>query len=370
MSDLSDMISSTPRIAVIVIGRNEGQRLRLALESLPHAAQAALLYVDSGSTDGSVELARASGVDVLSLDPARPFSAARARHEGVQRLLALYPAIEFIQFLDGDCTLEPGWIDTAVEQFRAQRDVGVVCGMLSEAAPDASPYNRMSHLQWQVAAGEIQACGGIFMVRRAAYEAAGGFNCQLLTREERDLCARIRAAGNRIIRIDAAMAQHDAALLRFSQWWVRAVWGGYGDALHISTQTGRLKAEHWHRIWRYLTWPLAIPLLLIIGTITAFWWPRLAIIPLLCLASYAVLVLRVAASRLAAGDTISQAMMFAALRLVRKFATGFGFVMYFVQRLISGRRPDPHAAGAGAGMPGSEPPVPSRSLDQLPMVER
>ena len=54
-------------IGVVVIGRNEGERLRRCLESLgPHLA--ATVYVDSGSADGSVALARSLGAETVELD--------------------------------------------------------------------------------------------------------------------------------------------------------------------------------------------------------------------------------------------------------------------------------------------------------------
>ena len=44
-----------PRVGVVAIGRNEGERLRVCLESARRDVHA-LVYVDSGSTDGSVEI--------------------------------------------------------------------------------------------------------------------------------------------------------------------------------------------------------------------------------------------------------------------------------------------------------------------------
>ena len=54
-------------LAAVVIGRNEGDRLVRCLTSLKGQA-APVVYVDSGSTDGSVERARDMGAEVVSLD--------------------------------------------------------------------------------------------------------------------------------------------------------------------------------------------------------------------------------------------------------------------------------------------------------------
>src|SRR5689334_17290215 len=103
------------RAGVVVIGRNEGERLAACLQSLC-ALGVPVVYVDSGSRDGSVALARslAHVTKVVELDPARPFSAARARNEGFAALREAQPDTACVQFLDGDCTLAEGWLDVAV----------------------------------------------------------------------------------------------------------------------------------------------------------------------------------------------------------------------------------------------------------------
>ena len=57
--------------SVVVIGRNEGERLKRCLKSLSMAKL--VVYVDSGSTDGSVQWARGQGVEVVELDLHLPF---------------------------------------------------------------------------------------------------------------------------------------------------------------------------------------------------------------------------------------------------------------------------------------------------------
>ena len=49
---------------------------------------------------------------------ARPFTAARARNEGYAALVKLQPNTRFVQFIDGDCELVSGWLETALEFFR------------------------------------------------------------------------------------------------------------------------------------------------------------------------------------------------------------------------------------------------------------
>src|SRR5438128_11766742 len=90
--------SPADMLAVVVIGRNEGERLRRCLQSLGDRRSAAV-YVDSGSTDGSAALAKSIGVEVVELDSSRPFTAARGRNAGFDRALELHPHAEFVQFV-------------------------------------------------------------------------------------------------------------------------------------------------------------------------------------------------------------------------------------------------------------------------------
>src|SRR5580658_2091506 len=102
------------RTGVVIIGRNEGERLRRCLQSLG-ALQPHSVYVDSGSTDDSVALAREYGVAIVNLDMAEPFTAARARNVGFWKLLQIHPALDYVFFVDGDCEVVSGWVNLAVE---------------------------------------------------------------------------------------------------------------------------------------------------------------------------------------------------------------------------------------------------------------
>jgi hypothetical protein len=63
-------------LTAVVIGRNEGERFRRCLDSL-RGKVSPIVYVDSGSTDGSIPYAREPGVEVVELGSSIPFTAAR-----------------------------------------------------------------------------------------------------------------------------------------------------------------------------------------------------------------------------------------------------------------------------------------------------
>jgi GT2 family glycosyltransferase len=216
-------------LGVVVIGRNEGERLRRCLESVqPHTSR--IMYVDSGSTDGSVDMVRSKGVEVVQLDIGIPFTAARARNQGFQRLRELCPGLSLVQFVDGDCEVSPNWLAAGAAFLDERPEVAVVCGRLREKFPERSVYNMLCDIEWDGDVGETPACGGIAMMRAEAFEAVGGFRADLIAGEEPELCVRMRKAGWRIWRLETDMALHDAAMTRFGQWWKRALRAGFAFA--------------------------------------------------------------------------------------------------------------------------------------------
>ena len=174
-------------VGIVVIGRNEGERLIRCVESCCSQTPV-IVYVDSGSSDGSVHAAARLGATVVKLDMSRPFNAARARNEGFAMLTAQHPNIRFVQFVDGDCELDGDRLATAVPFLSGRSDVGVVCGRRRERHPEKSVYNALCDLEWNTPVGEATACGGDSLVRADAFEAVAGFDPRLI--EERSRAAR------------------------------------------------------------------------------------------------------------------------------------------------------------------------------------
>jgi hypothetical protein len=175
-------------------------------------------------------MAREMGVEVVKLDMRIPFTAGRARNEGFRRLCELMPDLVYVQFIDGDCELFNGWVESAQKYLEDHEDVAVVCGRLREKFPDSSLYNMLCDIEWDTPIGEAKACGGIAMMRASAFRSASGFRDELIAGEEPELCVRLRAAGWRIWRLERDMALHDAAMLHFGQWWNRMRRAGYAFA--------------------------------------------------------------------------------------------------------------------------------------------
>ena len=260
-------------LAAVVIGRNEGERLIRCLASLKGRA-APVVYVDSGSTDGSVAAARASGAEVVELDMTIPFTAARARNAGLDHLKTVSD-MRFVQVIDGDCELQPGWVETALWFLEGHPRVAMVAGRVRERFPDATIWNRLADAEWDTTVGETEAVGGIAVLRLAAIDVAGGYRDSLIAGEEPELCLRLRRAGWQIWRLETEMALHDIAMTRISQWWRRARRHGYavaeGAALHGAGSEGYCQKQ----LRRALLWGFVLPTVAMLGLFITPWAPAL-----------------------------------------------------------------------------------------------
>jgi GT2 family glycosyltransferase len=316
------------KFGVVVIGRNEGERLKRCLESA--STTAVVVYVDSGSTDGSSKFARDRGVEVVDLDMSLPFTAARARNSGFRRLREIAPDLHYVQFVDGDCELKHDWPTNALAFIEAHPEIGAVCGQLRERHPERSIYNWLCDREWDGEAGEIRACGGNVLIRANALHALGGYRDDLIAGEEPELCVRLRMAGWRVWRLDHEMALHDAAIMRFGQWWRRAMRGGYafaqGAYLHGASPERHYVWES-RRAWLWGVW---LPLTCLVAGLTLGPWGWAAWL------IYPLQVLRQTVRNI---GPLSDRARLAVFQVLARFPEGWGQIKFMRDRMLVRQSP-------------------------------
>ena len=319
--------SGVANIGIVVIGRNEGDRLVECIKSLISQSDR-IVYVDSGSADQSVKNARELGALVVELDTAIPFTAARARNAGFEALVNEWPSLPYVQFWDGDCIMEANWCEHAVAALDDDADLTVVTGWYREQNADATIYNMMMEIEWGKATGEIVACAGNMAVRTQAYKRLGGFDPNVIAAEDDEFCIRARIAGGKIKRLPINMAIHDAKMDRFVQWWRRAVRSGHGFA-----QVGDLHQDYYIRErLRVIVWGLLLPAgaaaFLFIYPIAGL--AILALYPLSFISTRRNLVRQKAA-------TGQNATIFAAFLTISKVPNVIGLLKYWLRKLFRRR---------------------------------
>ena len=312
----------TSSVAAVVIGRNEGGRLQRCLTSLQGQCDR-IIYVDSGSTDGSVAFARGLGAVVVELDTSVPFTAARARNAGFEALQS-GGLTDYVQFVDGDCAVDPSWIGVARQMLDAHPNMGIVTGWRTEIAPNRNVFHEMCEVEWHRAPGDIRSCGGDMLVRSGVFQQIGGFNARIIASEDEEFCLRVLALGQRAHRLPVTMTLHDADMTRFGQWWKRTVRSGHGFA-----EVGGLHPDHFvyerRRVWFYGG---IVPLVLLAGLVFGN-WTAVAVAGSVYLVNW----LRTTQGLLRHHQPLGQALHHAAYLTLSKVANMQGMLTYYLRWL-------------------------------------
>jgi GT2 family glycosyltransferase len=318
-------------VAIVAIGRNEGERLKRCIRSLPTEI-GLVVYVDSGSLDGSVPFARDNGCEVVELDMTVPFTAARARNAGFARVQQQRPELRLVQFIDGDCELDESWISAGLKALEEDRSIAVVCGRRREIAPRETPYNQLCDMEWNTPIGEAVACGGDALMRVTSVAEVGGYDETLIAGEEPEMCLRMRRLGHRIWRIDSEMTRHDAQMNQFSQWWLRNVRSGYAYAEGYHRYGKQPEQLNRRAVTSNVAWGLGLPIVAIALIIPTFGWS------LVMLLLYGILHWRIFTACIAHGHERKDASLYARYVTLGKFPQAQGCLQFYARLIFKGQR--------------------------------
>lgn len=255
MSSKTKDLGQLSPISVVVIGLNVAEYLAQSLNAILNSSYPSnkleIIYVDSGSTDGSLNIAHSfEGVHVIELDASNP-SAAKGRNAGAAK--AKY---DLIQFVDADSYLHPDWLHVAIGYL--DHKTVAVAGRLSERYPEKNLFHRMAQLEWNIWTGpdggwtteamESKTFGGNVLLNRSVFMGLNGFDEKLKAGEDPDLSYRIRRQGYRLLRLNQDMASHDINLSDFSEYRKRSRRSGQAYA--------NLALRYWRESERFMLKPL------------------------------------------------------------------------------------------------------------------
>ena len=210
-----------PRTSVIVLNYNGAAFLDACLAAVcGQADRSDVIVVDNASTDGSRGvLARHTGARLMALDENRGF--AGGNNAGAAAALAT----DYLVFLNNDTVVQAGWLERLVGVLDEQPDAAVVTShIVSLKDPEVVDSAGDGYL-WAGGAfkrlhGErvrpgtnieevFGACGAAFAIRRAVFEALGGFDERFfMVYEDVDLSYRARLLGHRVLYVPGAIVHH------------------------------------------------------------------------------------------------------------------------------------------------------------------
>ena len=318
-------------IGVVVIGRNEGDRLKRCLNSLKEKyPKVAAVYVDSLSGDNSLQTAKSMGYDSISIGNEVAPSAALGRNTGAQYLINKYPQLELIQFLDGDSEICENWLETSGNFLAVNQDIGIVSGVKSESDRNDSFFGQLNGVEWDSASGLTEAVPGDMMVRVSTFQLLGGFDNEIIAAEDDDLCLRAKKNGDLTYKLNAAMSIHYGGLTTIGQWLRRAIRTGYAYAnlFHINNggyfQKSLLSA---------IFWGACFPFVFLTFLAAQNFW-----LAVFCIAIYSTMIVKIASQPRIRKLSMPHAITYGFLTMISKTAEAIGAGKYLSNLLLSSER--------------------------------
>ena len=204
-----------PKVSIVIPVKDRPVDLRHCLESLAALdypqEKLEIIVVDDGSSDTTPQVACELGARLLH-SGAVGGGPASARNRGAQEAQG-----EILAFIDSDCTASPQWLRQLLPVFATPQVAAVggwVDGMRSAASLDRyeavmSSLNLGRRAMTGGAGGDtfyLPSCN--LLVRKEAYETAGGFRAELQVGEDVDLTWRLRDAGRSIVYLPTGSVCH------------------------------------------------------------------------------------------------------------------------------------------------------------------
>lgn len=202
-----------PKVSIVVIGFNEAKNLYKTFQAIASMNypqdKLEIIYVDSGSTDGSVELSR-QYVDKFFVEAIHP-TPARNRNRGL--IEAKY---DIVHFVDGDVIIDKEYLRNAVSLF-IEKDVHAVVGQLDEQRPNV--YNKMASLSnalLKEGYTHLTATGATYL--KSALLSINGYDERISRGEEIEIGGRFNKAGFKVWCTNNKMGSHNFDITNLWQY--------------------------------------------------------------------------------------------------------------------------------------------------------
>lgn len=197
-------------ISFIIIGKNEGWRLQKCLQSISCVVEQdvivnyEIIYVDSQSTDNSIELAKQYGAKTFLITG--ECNAAIARNIGAKEAMG-----DILFFIDGDMELFSGFLPKVLNE-NGKLKYPFISGIFNDIVHDLDwnylHISRRHKLQEGDADSIETTTGGLFLINHSLWNKVGGMDTRFKRSQDYDLGLRLSQMGYPLHRKAILLANH------------------------------------------------------------------------------------------------------------------------------------------------------------------
>jgi GT2 family glycosyltransferase len=209
-----------PLVSIIILNYNGRRFLQACLSSVLKSSYPdfEVIFVDNGSTDGSVNFVK----EKFGNDPRLRIVKNRENlgfAEG-NNVGARYARGDFLVFLNNDTEVHPDWLRELVKTALSDKKVGIaICRILTPSSPkgllvgNVDKYGNGVLMPLKNGAEDVEviASGPAFLIKRHIWDEVGGFDSKyFIYVEDIDLAWRVKLLGYRIVPSFNSVVYHKA----------------------------------------------------------------------------------------------------------------------------------------------------------------
>lgn len=267
-----ERFKTLPPVSLVVIGHNEAPNLINCFQAIRELdypkEKLEIIYVDSGSTDGSVEIAYEFAEKIVS-KPSAWYTAGLARNLGIEESSQAY-----IHFIDGDIQIDKEYLINAIEFLVNHNDIAAVTGFYEET--NHSFWNKILNYRRDDGIprneGYTTNTSGGGTYRKAALLAVDGYDERIKKGQESELGARLRQRGYKIWFIPIKQGKHNFDINNTWQMLKRFFGDGVSTG-YLTLLASREKQNHYIQSYkkngvRILSTYTSLVIFLLVGFVT------------------------------------------------------------------------------------------------------
>ncbi len=241
-------------LSVVIIARNEEENIARCIQSVLDAAKSVdskeIIFVDSVSSDRTVEIAKTFPIKILQFREHEMVSPSAGRYIGTKNSNGNY-----VLYLDGDMVVNENWLNKAIDILEKNEKFAGVCGWINDLYTENGNIIKVVKDRMNLGdqEGIASTFGGAGLYRKSIIDEVGGFNPFIRNMEEAELAIRIRRYNYILWKIPVDMVEHYThnrdSVIEFKNAVQISKKPGIGQVFRIAYENGffwQLAFEHFY----------------------------------------------------------------------------------------------------------------------------